>query len=263
MTSLYVSQVQWLIPLDEPPQIRQMGIGFHGQSSIERYYMQDLWCIHLYHYNAQLSINEAVFPIQPGAISITPPGAILEYRYRGQSVHAYAHFVLPDTRANTNIAAMQHWDAEFTHLNTAMEHAIGSFVRQPARAAAKLWEILWQLVESEAAPISQDQTLHPAVAATQHTIELRLAEPISVAELARRVNLSHNHLTRLFQAQLSCSIAAYIRRRRMERAQHLLTQTTLPIKAIAAQVGVHDLHAFNKAVRRELGASPRGVRERR
>jgi hypothetical protein len=125
MTALYVSQTHWQIPLSTPPRIRQMGISYHGQSHTERYHMQELWCIHLYRYHADLRINGEVFPIQPGAISITPPGAVLEYHYRGWSVHAYAHFETPEPGANIDIAAMQHWDADFTRLNAEMEHAIG------------------------------------------------------------------------------------------------------------------------------------------
>jgi AraC-like DNA-binding protein len=39
-----------------------------------------------------------------------------------------------------------------------------------------------------------------------------------------------------------------------------LTTTDLPIKAVAARVGITDLHYFNKVIRRYLGASPRAVR---
>jgi transcriptional regulator GlxA family with amidase domain len=46
----------------------------------------------------------------------------------------------------------------------------------------------------------------------------------------------------------------------MERARHLLRESTLSIPAVAAAVGIGDLQAFNKTCRRELGASPRAVR---
>lgn len=44
---------------------------------------------------------------------------------------------------------------------------------------------------------------------------------------------------------------------------YLLRESTLPIATIAtiaALVGIPDLQAFNKACRRELGASPRAIR---
>ena len=78
-------------------------------------------------------------------------------------------------------------------------------------------------------------------------IELRLAGPISVAALASEVGLSHNHLTRLFHAHAGETVAGYIAQRRLLRARHLLLHSTLPVKSIAAQVGIPDLHLFNKS----------------
>jgi len=72
--------------------------------------------------------------------------------------------------------------------------------------------------------------------------------------------VSHNHLTRLFRAEAGVPVVSYIRQRRMARARHLLTASTMSIPAIAASIGITDLQAFNKACRRELGRSPRAIR---
>jgi transcriptional regulator GlxA family with amidase domain len=47
----------------------------------------------------------------------------------------------------------------------------------------------------------------------------------------------------------------------VERARHLLLNSTLPIKVIAREVGIPDPHLFNKIIRRELGKAPREVRK--
>jgi transcriptional regulator GlxA family with amidase domain len=78
--------------------------------------------------------------------------------------------------------------------------------------------------------------------------------------VARAAGVSHNHLTRLFRAETGLPVVGWIRQRRMARARHLLTATTMSIPAVAASVGINDLQAFNKACRRELGGSPRAVR---
>ncbi|WP_420715734.1 helix-turn-helix transcriptional regulator [Streptomyces sp. SBT349] len=88
----------------------------------------------------------------------------------------------------------------------------------------------------------------------------RLAAPLPAPGVARAAGVSHNHLTRLFRAETGDTVVAHIRRRRMERAGHLLRETTLPVRSVAASVGIGDLQAFNKICRRELGASPRAVR---
>lgn len=90
-------------------------------------------------------------------------------------------------------------------------------------------------------------------------IEEHLAEPLGVPDIARVAGVSHTHLTRLFRQDTGLTVVGCIRHRRMARARHLLTASTLAIPAIAATVGIPDLQAFNKTCRKELGASPRAV----
>ena len=100
---------------------------------------------------------------------------------------------------------------------------------------------------------------HPApVERARQLIELRLSEPLSVKDLAKEVGLSHNHLTRLFHAAVGDTVIGYIHQRRVQRARHLLEHTTLPIKTIAAQVGVEDPRLFYKLIRAHLGWPPPG-----
>jgi len=47
----------------------------------------------------------------------------------------------------------------------------------------------------------------------------------------------------------------------MERALHLLKHTTMAVKTIAAEVGLPDLHFFNKTIRAATGLGPREYRE--
>lgn len=122
-------------------------------------------------------------------------------------------------------------------------------------AAAEVWTVLWQVAQ-----LSTSGGAHGAVAAAVAHVEANLAGPLTVPGVAAAAGVSHNHLTRLFRAETGLTVAAWIRRRRLERARHLLRASTLPIPAVAAAVGFDDLQAFNKACRRELGASPRAVR---
>jgi methylphosphotriester-DNA--protein-cysteine methyltransferase len=55
-------------------------------------------------------------------------------------------------------------------------------------------------------------------------------------------------------------VSEYIRRRRADRAEHLLRSTTLPIKVIARSVGVPNLQRFNRLMNETKGAGPRIIR---
>jgi transcriptional regulator GlxA family with amidase domain len=93
-----------------------------------------------------------------------------------------------------------------------------------------------------------------------HIIECALAEPISVEELARSLDVSYGYISRLFRAETGDSVVAYIRRRRADRAEHLLRHSTMSIASIAASVGIPDLQQFNRLIHQTLGSSPRDVR---
>jgi len=261
--------VRWRIPLLKPPLVTYLGAGVFGKHPVRRFHLPELWCLHIYRYRAELVIDERVFPIRSGYASITPPGAELEYRFRERSVHLAAHFKFPlaSKRAEcVEIPAMQDLGSEFTKLYDAMEEGVGYFPSRPERTVSRIWDILWRLTGQqrsgdarEARPESRN---HPALVRAQQIIEQKLEATLAVAELAKEVGLSHNHLTRLFRGALGKTVQAYIRARRSVRARHLLLNSNLPIKVIATEVGLPDLHQFNKTIRRELGHSPRGIRER-
>jgi AraC-like DNA-binding protein len=56
-------------------------------------------------------------------------------------------------------------------------------------------------------------------------------------------------------------VTEYVRRRRVERARHLLLHSGLSIKQVACEVGLPDLQLFNKTIRRAYGVAPRSLRE--
>ncbi|GLV54970.1 hypothetical protein KDH_18170 [Dictyobacter sp. S3.2.2.5] len=240
-----------------------MGYAVHGSLPVERYQLEGLWCMHLYEYIGELWIDGTTFPIRPGYISITPPDARLEYHYLGRSEHLYAHFSFssrPTGQSTISILAMQDLEDEFRPLQSDFTHAVVSWPTRPARATARLWDILWQISERTPVISTAQPSVHPAVEQVIQMIELRIGERIYISDLAREVGLSHNHLARLFQTSLGCTISGYIQKRRINRAHHLLTTSTRSIKSIAIEVGISDLHLFNKTIHRAFGISPTQLR---
>jgi AraC-like DNA-binding protein len=251
--------ITYPMPLEAHPRIVHMGVGRHGLRPIERYQLDTLWSLHLYPYEAEVQIDGMLFPIRPGFAGITCPNGRVEYHYDRPVRHLYAHFTLPASTPMYAVPAMQDVGAQWTRLNQDFEQAIGFFATQPRRAEARLWDILWELAHPPMA--LEPSRRHPALDRACSIIELHLCEPFSIPELARSVGLSHNHLLRLFRATFGTTVVGFIQGRRVERSKHLLLYSDLPIKVIAAEVGIADLHLFNKTIRRTLGASPRQIRE--
>ena len=260
----------WRLPMSAPPRVLHMGASTHYPlAALDEFRLPGLWCIHFYRYSGELRIDGARFAIEPGHASITPPGALLEFAYGNTpSVHIFAHFALDGTERGETIGlpAMSDLDADFEPMWREFEAAVGWSAMQPRRATARLWDVLWRLEEIEARRSQGHETtgatasIHPRVADALRIIEARLGAPLQVGELAGQVGLSHNHFLRLFQAATGTAPSTYIRRRRIERALHLLRHSTLPMKAIAAHCQLGDLQSFNKVMRRELGAPPRALR---
>lgn len=269
--------VRWAIPLRGKPSLLQAAASSHGEERrIERYFVTQFWQAHLYRHEGELRLrserypaaNGVRFPIRPGTISVLPPDIHSEYRLKGRAEYVYAHFRFEGADEGTEetfIPAAQHLGDTTARFQDAFELAIGIFASRPWRAEVRLWEMLWQLVERsepDDGSVLPSGRSHPAVDRARRLIELRLSEPLTIAGIADEVGLSRSQLARLFREEIGRSPRQYLRTRRVERARHLLIYTTQPIKAIAREVGIGDLHQFNKTLRQTLGAAPRDLRLR-
>lgn len=242
----------------------RVGVGRHGIHRLtERWVLPDLWSLHLYSYEGELTVGDTVLAIEPGTVSVVPPATVMRFRYRGPSAHLFAHLSLPASGSLSLIPAIQRLHETEPAARAAWLAAVAAFPVSPARCRAEMWTLLWHLAVPSTTAVGAPRPTHPAVRAAVGQLELHLAEPLSVPALARSVGLSHNQLTRLFRAELDVTVVGYLRRRRARQAEHLLQHSTLAIASVAAAVGMSDLQAFNKLVHREFGCSPRALRDRR
>jgi AraC-like DNA-binding protein len=73
-----------------------------------------------------------------------------------------------------------------------------------------------------------------------------LDEPLQVAMLAARANISPSHFFALFKRQIGCAPIDYFIRLRMQHACHLLDETMLSVKEVAATLGYDDPFYFSR-----------------
>ncbi|MGR3667863.1 helix-turn-helix domain-containing protein [Sagittula sp.] len=90
---------------------------------------------------------------------------------------------------------------------------------------------------------------------------MRLADPTTVADVAREAGTSVSGLKRLLRAKLDTTPAAYLSTLRIDEAERLLAEGRLPIAEIAMVTGYSDQSALNRAVRRERGTTPARIRK--
>lgn len=91
-------------------------------------------------------------------------------------------------------------------------------------------------------------------------VEAHLDQPLDAATLADCAAMSRHHFHRVFQAQVGCSVVAYITWRRLQRACAMLASGREPVLEVALAVGYDSPQALAKALRRELGTTATAVR---
>ena len=101
----------------------------------------------------------------------------------------------------------------------------------------------------------------PTVAAALHAIHDDPSREWTVASLAHHVAASRSALASRFTELVGESPIRYLTRWRMQKATHLLRDTTLPASRIAELVGYSTPFSFTKAFVRELGMPPTKFRE--
>ncbi|MFH1378140.1 MAG: AraC family transcriptional regulator [Planctomycetota bacterium] len=106
-----------------------------------------------------------------------------------------------------------------------------------------------------------DPTLPRALQTLIEELEKRLAEPLSVDDIAGIVGLSASHLHALFRDQLGATPHQYLTERRIQRARQRLATTHEPVKRIAIDCGFQSLENFYRCFKRATTMTPARYRD--
>src|SRR6201998_3449097 len=101
------------------------------------------------------------------------------------------------------------------------------------------------------------------VSAALEVICAHLSNRISVAELARAVNMSRWRFCHVFKTEISLSPSDYIGTLRMREAERMLGETFLSVKEIRAELGNLDRTHFSRAFKKFRGVTPAQFRRHR
>lgn len=78
----------------------------------------------------------------------------------------------------------------------------------------------------------------------------------SLETAAEQLSFSKAYISRAFREQMGCTFVMFLQKLRMEHACRLLTETGLPVKAVAQTVGYSDAQYFSKLFCRVSGHYP-------
>ena len=91
-------------------------------------------------------------------------------------------------------------------------------------------------------------------------MEANLSEPLSLLDIAAHVGLSRRQIERLFHHEMGRSPARYYLEIRLDRARHLLLQSSMPVVEVAVACGFVSASHFSKCYRELYGRSPQQER---
>jgi len=94
------------------------------------------------------------------------------------------------------------------------------------------------------------------VQTVQRYIAQYIGQELSRESIAEMVFLNPDHLSRLFKKETGYSISDYILMERIKLSKELLTQTNIPISAIATSVGHTNFSHFAKIFKKYTGLGP-------
>ena len=110
---------------------------------------------------------------------------------------------------------------------------------------------------------------HRDIQAVQTWVLQNLQEPMPLAALAARAAMSERHFRRVFVQETGQTPSAFVDAARLEGARRLLESssqqqggTALPLKTVAARVGMGSEQALRQLFVRHLGITPQAYRER-
>jgi len=104
------------------------------------------------------------------------------------------------------------------------------------------------------------QTNHPRLVKALEVMRANIEEVLTCQEIGELVGLSTRQLERLFQESLSCTPAVHYMNLRLERARHLLQQSTLSVLQISTACGFSSTSYFARCFRKRYGHTPREER---
>jgi len=209
----------------------------------------------------------------PGRLQLGIPHRPVVLRYRGNAAMRSVQVHIPRDTIDTVAAKLggevdyEAMAASLAEPDPLLEEAVRA-VGAPGGAGGELYAesaaafLTTHLLTRHARlpvdriPAREDARVRAAIAIMHE----RLAEPVTLAELAAEVHLSVYHLVRVFRDATGQTPHRFLTRLRVEEAKRLLRGTDLALDRIAQRCGFTTPGALSTAFLRQTGARPSAYR---
>lgn len=131
---------------------------------------------------------------------------------------------------------------------------------------SSLFLLLAHLIESNTPDSRQNSYLYTGDAYVKYAVQymqFNYNQKININDIASYVGINRSYFSYIFKQKTGISPKEFLRNCRIEKAEKLLTETTLSVSDIAGQVGYPDPFTFSKFFKNITGLSPRDYRNRK
>lgn len=221
-----------------------------------------------------MRINSDVFPIRKGACFLVHPGDTpsAEQNPEDRLTVIYIHFKLSPCTGNPETHVMSKLMQErVVYFNEVYEperllHQLLDTSQHPDEWTADEFDCigkqllihrkryLQQQLASPDSPLTTKQ--RQAVRQVMRMIQEEGWHGRPYEELADMVGLSHAYLAKLFKVYTGRSMKEYMTEMRLERAKHLLSESSMNVSQVADAMGYSSLYLFSKQFKRYTGLPP-------
>ncbi|MFI6172313.1 helix-turn-helix domain-containing protein [Nocardia sp. NPDC051052] len=202
----------------------------------------------------------------PGHLDLVIPGREIVREYRATAALRTIQVHIPAATVDRAAAQLGGAGPDFEALSDAL-NAGDPVVEQVMRAMPAAVSTDDTYAESAAAFLATHLLTkgkhhclpgpeHAAVRAGIALMRDRLAEPLTLADIAAEVHLSVYHFIRVFRAETGETPHRYLSRLRIERARRLLSSSTLTVEQIAERCGFASPGALSSAFVGQVGVRP-------
>ncbi len=205
------------------------------------------------------------FPIRPGSLYITPPGATHQLAAMSARKPVTYYALLLDTEEDDEVLGLLEglerrcgsltigFSQRFFFADLLVKAGSGS----PELVKAAHHNLLAFLYGLAASPTvvrrETDNTyIEKAIAIMQGSVESNL----ELGAICDRIHLSREHFVRFFSERMGMPPMRYYRRLKIEAAQAMLSSTSLRVQEISAKLGYVNQFVFAHAFKRISGKSP-------
>lgn len=233
----------------------------------------DLW--YVMSGKGDMWINGQHYPVQQGTFFILRPGDRIRAVHDPQTpiTVIFCHFQVYHMDKEVEVTLPLGEDrcvfVKDTYRLEPLLHLLVDLAAWKGEREAEEFDLLlkliltwWERERNRQHETAQSYYYEHIVQQVRNEIMTRLSEPIDYHALAAAVELTPRYLSSILKRYSGLSLKETITKLRMERAMHLLTETTMTVTEVSAALAYSDIYTFSKLFKRYYGFSPTSMRSK-